>query len=99
MVPTLRDVAEIAWSHDGTSIVVLSQTAKIGFHYVRSFIDVCSTTGPRHVATIENAEGIGWINGGEDLGFPEHDFVSADAGPCLDSRGCWWNSHGPHAKA
>ena len=59
-----------AWSHDGASLAVLSQTPKIGFHYVRSFIDVCSATGPRHVATIDNAaSGIGWINGGKDLAF------------------------------
>jgi len=68
--PTLRDVAEAAWSHDGASIALLSQTPKIGFHYVRSFIDVCNATGSRHVATIDNsAAGIGWINGDQDLAF------------------------------
>ena len=36
----------------------------------RSFIDVCSATGPRHVATIDDAtNGIGWINGDKDLAF------------------------------
>lgn len=88
--PTLQDIAEIAWSHDGTSVVVLSQTAKIGFHYVRSFIDVCGPTGPRHVATIEGAaSGIGWINGDADLVFlsttsqvltPDHVWTVAAAG-------------------
>ena len=68
--PALRDVDQLAWSHDGNSIAVLSQTPKIGFHDVRSFIDVCSATGPRHVATIENAaNGIGWINGDKELAF------------------------------
>jgi dipeptidyl aminopeptidase/acylaminoacyl peptidase len=68
--PTLKDVAEIAWSHDGSSLAVLSQTPKIGFHYVRSFIDVCSASGARHVATIDEAtSGIGWINGDKDLAF------------------------------
>jgi dipeptidyl aminopeptidase/acylaminoacyl peptidase len=68
--PALKDVAEVAWSHDGASLAVLSQTPKIGFHYVRSFIDVCSATGPRHVATIDEAtSGIGWINGDKDLAF------------------------------
>jgi acetyl esterase/lipase len=67
---TLRDVGYIAWSRDGASVAVLSQTPKIGFHYVRSFIDVCSVTGARHVATVENAAyGIGWVNGGKDLVF------------------------------
>jgi|HubBroStandDraft_6_1064221.scaffolds.fasta_scaffold00065_45 dipeptidyl aminopeptidase/acylaminoacyl peptidase len=88
--PTLRDAAEAAWSHDGTSVAVLSQTAKIGFHYVRSFIDVCSATGPRHVATIDNAtSGIGWINGDKELAFlsttspvltPDHLWTVAAAG-------------------
>jgi dipeptidyl aminopeptidase/acylaminoacyl peptidase len=67
---TLRDVGSIAWSRDGASVAVLSQTPKVGFHYVRSFIDVCSVTGARHVATVENAAyGIGWVNGGKDLVF------------------------------
>ena len=67
---TLQDIAEVAWSHDGASIAVLSQTRKIGFHYVRSFIDVCSATGSRHVATLDEAtSGIGWINGDKELAF------------------------------
>ncbi|MGP0020528.1 MAG: alpha/beta hydrolase family protein [Candidatus Sulfotelmatobacter sp.] len=68
--PTLKDVADVAWSHDGASVAVLSQTPKIGFHYVRSFIDVCGASGARHVATIDQAtSGIGWINGDKDLAF------------------------------
>lgn len=70
--PTLRDIAEegIAWSPDASSIAVLSQTPKIGFHYVRSDIDVCSPSEARHVATIKNAAAnIGWINSGKDLAF------------------------------
>jgi len=88
--PTLRDVAEIAWSHDGASLAVLSQTPKIGFHYVRSFIDVCSASGARHVATIDEAtSGIGWINGDKDLAFlstttdvltPDHVWTVAASG-------------------
>ena len=70
--PTLRDIAYdgLAWSRDGASLAVLSQTPKIGFHYVRSFIDVCSTTGPRHIATIDNAaSNIAFVNDGKDLAF------------------------------
>ena len=68
--PTLRDVNDVAWSPDGASVAILSLTPKIGFHDVRSFIDVCSATGPRHIATIENAcSGIGWIHDGKDLVF------------------------------
>jgi len=67
--PSLKDVGEIAWGPDG-SIAVLSPTPKIGFHYVKSFIDICSAKEARHVATIDNAvQGIGWINGGKDLVF------------------------------
>ena len=70
--PTLRDIAYdgLAWSSDGASLAVMSQTPKIGFHYVKSFIDVCSASGARHIATIDNAASdIGWINGGKDLVF------------------------------
>ena len=66
--PTLKDVNDIAWSPDGASIAVLSQTPKIGFHEAHSYFDVCSASGSRHVATVDNASsGIGWINGGKDL--------------------------------
>lgn len=88
--PTLKDVAAIAWSHDGAEVAVLSQTPKIGFHYVRSFIDVCSASGVRHVATIDEAtSGIGWINGDKDLAFlstttevltPDHVWTVAASG-------------------
>ncbi|MFZ0731938.1 MAG: S9 family peptidase [Candidatus Sulfotelmatobacter sp.] len=93
--PDLKDVAEIAWSRDGSSLAVMSQTPKIGFHYVRSFIDVCSASGVRHVATIDNAAaGIGWINGDKDLVFlsttspvltPDHVWtVAASGGTAVD---------------
>lgn len=68
--PELRNVASVAWSHDGSSLAVLSQTPKIGFHFQKSFIDICSAKGARHVATIDNTTaGIGWINGDKDLVF------------------------------
>jgi acetyl esterase/lipase len=70
--PTLRDIAYdgLAWSHDGASLAVMSQTPKIGFHYVRSFIDVCSATALRHIATIDNAaSNIAFVNGGKELAF------------------------------
>jgi dipeptidyl aminopeptidase/acylaminoacyl peptidase len=88
--PALKDVAEIAWSSEGSSIAVLSQTPKIGYHYAKSFIDVCSGSGPKHVATIDNAtQGIGWINAGKDIAFlsttssvltPDHVWTVAAAG-------------------
>jgi dipeptidyl aminopeptidase/acylaminoacyl peptidase len=93
--PALRDVAEIAWSADGASIAVLSKTPKIGFHDAHSFIDVCSATGSRRVATIGNeTTGIGWINDGKDLIFlsttssvltPDHVWtVAASGGTPID---------------
>jgi dipeptidyl aminopeptidase/acylaminoacyl peptidase len=88
--PALQDVGGIAWSKDGASIAVLSQTPNIGFHYIRSFIDVCSAAGARHVATIDNATAeIAWINDGKDLAFlsttsqvltPDHVWTVAAAG-------------------
>jgi dipeptidyl aminopeptidase/acylaminoacyl peptidase len=88
--PVLHDVNAVAWSHDGSSIAVVSSTPKIGFHYLRSFIDVCGAGGAKHVATIENAVGeIGWINSDKDLAFlstttpvltPDHVWTVAAAG-------------------
>lgn len=93
--PDLRNVASLAWSHDGASLAVLSQTPKIGFHFQQSFIDVCSAKGVRHVATLDNmTSGIGWINGDKDLVFlstttpvltPDHVWtVPAGGGPPTD---------------
>ncbi|HTW59226.1 MAG TPA: S9 family peptidase [Terriglobales bacterium] len=93
--PALHDVGEVVWSQDGSSLAVLSQTPKIGFHYVRSFIDVCNSTGARHIATIDNStQSIGWIDGGKNLAFlsttspvltPDHVWtVSAAGGTPVD---------------
>lgn len=97
--PTLRNIAggvmggglaALAWSGDGSQIAVLSQTPKIGHHDVRSFIDVCSAQGLRHVAAINNlAVGIAWVDGGKELAFlstttpvltPDHLWTVAAAG-------------------
>lgn len=68
--PALRNVASVAWSHDGSSLAVLSQTPKIGVHFQHSSIDVCTAAGVRHIATIENmTSGIGWINDDKDIAF------------------------------
>jgi dipeptidyl aminopeptidase/acylaminoacyl peptidase len=65
-----NDVAAISWSGDGSSLAVLSNTPKIGFHYVRSFIDVVSADDVRRVAGIANAAvGIAWAEGGRELVF------------------------------
>lgn len=88
--PALHDVAEIAWGPDGASLAVMSVTPKIGNYHITSFLDVCSASGSRHVATIDNATaGIGWINGGKDLAFlstttsvltPDHVWTVAASG-------------------
>jgi len=70
--PTLKEIAEegISWSSDSGSVAVLSQTPKIGFHYVHTNIDVCSASATRHIANTDNASSnIGWINGGKELVF------------------------------
>jgi len=96
--PTLRDIAEegIAWSSDGNSLAVLSQTPKIGFHYIHSAIDVCSASTTRHVATVDNAgSNIGWINGGKEIIFlstttsvltPDHVWTVPAAGGAPQDR-------------
>src|SRR5579871_645995 len=93
--PSLHEISRISWSPDGSSLAILSQTPKIGFHYLHTSIDVCSSSGVRHVTTVENASvGIGWINGGKDLIFlstsnsvltPDHVYtVSAAGGDAID---------------
>jgi dipeptidyl aminopeptidase/acylaminoacyl peptidase len=94
--PTLKEIGTIAWSPDGTSLAIQSQTPKIGFHDVRSSIDTCGATGTRHVATIENAtSGIGWINKANDLVFlsttspvltPDHVWTVSAAGGMPQDR-------------
>jgi dipeptidyl aminopeptidase/acylaminoacyl peptidase len=93
--PALQDVNAIAWSRDGSSIAIVSSTPKIGFHYIRSFIDVCGAGGARRVATIENSVSeIGWINSDKELVFlstttpvltPDHVWtVPASGGTAID---------------
>ncbi len=94
--PALHDVNAIAWSHDGSSIAILSVTPSIGYHYVRSFIDICSAAGAKHIATIDNAAtGIGWINGDKDLVFlstttsvltPDHVWTVSSSGGAPEDR-------------
>jgi dipeptidyl aminopeptidase/acylaminoacyl peptidase len=76
--PNLKDVDGIAWSPDGASLAVLSETPMIGFHTMRSFIDVCTASGAKRLAEIPNAaasptrrgEGsIVWTDQGKELVF------------------------------
>ena len=51
----------VAWSPDGTQLVLLSSTTKIGNHDMHSQLDLCSVTGGsatgelRHVVTVDNS--------------------------------------------
>ncbi len=68
--PELKDVADLAWSADGSQLAVVTQFQKIGHHDVRSFLWVCTSGGARMVAEIANSvSGIAWANGGKELAF------------------------------
>jgi len=61
----------LAWSPDSASIVVLSQTPKIGFKDIRSTLEVCTGPGAaRRAADIANAvTGVAWTGDGRTLVF------------------------------
>jgi len=90
-----RDAAA-AWSADSQSLAVLSQLPRIGHHNVASYIDICSTSGSRHVADIPNAvSGIAWADGGKEIAFlstksqvltPEHVCTVLAAGGAGEDR-------------
>jgi dipeptidyl aminopeptidase/acylaminoacyl peptidase len=72
---SLKQVSGIAWSPDGASLAVLSSTPKIGFHSIRSFIDVCNVDGSRRVTEIPNsAAGLAWTK--DDAGADQIVFLS-----------------------
>jgi dipeptidyl aminopeptidase/acylaminoacyl peptidase len=91
----LKSIVVPAWSKDGASLALLSQTPRIGYHFVKSMIDVCSSSGSRHVTDIANSVmGLAWADGGKRLTFlstksdvltPEHIFtVDASGGKAED---------------
>jgi dipeptidyl aminopeptidase/acylaminoacyl peptidase len=60
----------LAWSRDGMSVALLSQTPKIGFHQIRSWIDICRDGTPRRIAEIENAiTSLAWTADSRELVF------------------------------
>jgi dipeptidyl aminopeptidase/acylaminoacyl peptidase len=68
--PELKDVADFAWSEDGTQLAVTTMVQKIGHHDISSGIFVCGATGARKLAEVHNSvSGIAWANGGKDLAF------------------------------
>jgi dipeptidyl aminopeptidase/acylaminoacyl peptidase len=69
--PELKNINNVAWSADGSTIASLSQTPKLGYHYVRCSIDICkASAGARRVAEIPNAAyGIAWTANCKELVF------------------------------
>ncbi len=68
--PELQDISDFIWSTDSSQLAVVTQFQKIGHHDVHAAIYVCSASGARRVAVINNTvAGIAWANGGKDLAF------------------------------
>jgi dipeptidyl aminopeptidase/acylaminoacyl peptidase len=68
--PGLKNITAVAWAADGSRIAAMSQTPKLGYHYVHSFMDVCTASAARRVAEIPNAAAnIAWTSGGNELAF------------------------------
>ena len=68
--PGLTNITSLAWSTDSSTVAMLSQTPKLGYHYVHSFLDVCTASGVRRIAEIPNAAfSIAWMAGGNELAF------------------------------
>ncbi len=68
--PIVGGNSSIAWSPQGNELAVVSSTPKIGHHYVRSYIDVCSNHGTTRAAEIPNSvSGVAWIDNGKGVAF------------------------------
>jgi dipeptidyl aminopeptidase/acylaminoacyl peptidase len=95
--PAIKTIADgpiaggaLAWSRDGASIAIVSQTPKIGAKDIRSSLDICSAGGPRHIADVANSvSGIAWTAEGRELVFlsttsnvltPDHVWTVAASG-------------------
>ena len=90
----------VAWSPDSNSLAVLSQTPKIGFHYIHSNIDVCSASGSHHVATLDNASRRNWLDQRwQGPRIPQYHLAGSDSRPRLDRFRRRRNTPGPHAHA
>ena len=68
--PDLNVITDIAWSKDSAEIAVMTQTPKIGFHELHSFVNVCSAKGSRRLAEIpDGTSGIAWSDDGKEIVF------------------------------
>jgi len=68
--PNLNSVTDFAWSHDSSSLAVITQFSKLGHHELHSFVNVCSASGARQLAEIPNGTaGIAWSADGQEIIF------------------------------
>jgi dipeptidyl aminopeptidase/acylaminoacyl peptidase len=68
--PGLNSVTDFAWSHDSSSLAVITQFPKLGHHDLHSFVNVCSASGARQLAEIPNGTaGIAWSADGQEIIF------------------------------
>jgi dienelactone hydrolase len=102
--PALRELASgpgssgvpVAWSPDGTQLVVLSSSPKIGNHDMHSYLDLCPVTGePRHVTTIDNSVSNLVFSSASEIAFlsttaptqtPDHLYTVATSGGAVTDR-------------
>jgi len=93
--PDLNVITDIAWSKDSAEIAVMTQTPKIGFHELHSFVNICGARGSRRLAEIpDGTSGIAWSDDGKEIVFaatttptltPEHVWtVPVEGGPPVD---------------
>jgi len=66
----LKNVGQIVWSPDSSRVAAVSTNPKIGFHSIKSTIDVCTESAATRVTTIDNSVGsLVWTEGGKSLAF------------------------------
>jgi dipeptidyl aminopeptidase/acylaminoacyl peptidase len=66
----LHQVSDLAWSPNSQLLAVVSNTPKIGFHTVTSFLDVCSQADSRRIAVRSTVmSSIAWEDAGKSLAF------------------------------
>jgi len=68
--PELQDVTDFAWSPDSASVALMSAVSKIGHYFMKSWIDLASEAGTKHVTSVNNAvAGLAWTNRGKQIAF------------------------------
>ena len=68
--PGLNFVTDFAWSHDSSSLAVITQYPKLGHHDLHSFVNVCTASDSRQLAEFSNGTaGIAWSADGQEIIF------------------------------